>query len=226
MTDTGPPYPRYAPGFTPGNNAIGTFQIGISPIGTLSPFDEWQTLLMQYANSPEIPAMISAFNAAINQTQNMENLFDLVWNVATAQGFGLDVWGRIVGVSRTLRLPGNSDFFGFEEAGSSWTGFGQGGFFSGNSISSNFVLSDSDFRTLIYAKAAGNISDGSIPSMNAILLRLFPNRGVCFVADNLDMSITYTFRFVLNPVELAIVELSGVLPASAGVAINVVQAPS
>lgn len=216
---SGPPYPRAA---AAGSNAIGTFAIGVSPIGTISPFDPWATIISQYANSPTLDALIISFNDAVDQTRNMDNFHDLIWNVATAQGYGLDIWGRIVGVGRTLRFPSAVGQFGFEEAGS-WTGFGQGGFYSGGGTTSNFVLTDADFRTLIYAKAAGNISDGSIPAVNKILMSLFPNRGPCYVVDNKDMTLTYRFEFALNPVELAIVQQSGVLPNPAGVAINISQ---
>jgi hypothetical protein len=222
MTDTGPSYPRYAPGFTPGSNSIGGFAIGISPIGILSSFDEWTTIISQYANSPILVSMIDSFNAALDQTQNISNLYDFIWNIATAVGYGLDVLGRIVNVSRTLQFPSGVSDFGFEEA-NSWTGFGQGGFYSGGGTTNNFILSDSDFRTLILAKAATNICDGSIPAINQILLNLFPTRGVCYVADNQNMSLTYTFQFVLNPIEVAIIELSGALPNPAGVVINVSQ---
>jgi hypothetical protein len=223
MIETGPPTPRYAPGFIPGTNSIGQFSIGVSPIGDLATFDPWATLLMQYANSPEITSMITAFNAAMDQTQNIANLYDAIWNVLTAQGIGLDIWGRIVGVARTLTLPGATANFGFQEAGSSWTGFNQGTFFTGGSLTSNFSLNDANFRTLVLAKAAGNISDGSIVSVNSILLRLFPNRGRAYVADGLNMSLTYTFEFPLTIVEQAIIEQSGVLPSAAGVIVNVSQ---
>ncbi len=219
MTDTGPPYPRYSPGAKPGLNAIGTFIIGVSPIGIISPFDEWVTVISQYANSPILTDLIDAFNSALDQTENMQNLYDFVWNIDTAQGYGLDVWGRIVGVGRTLSFPGSVDYLGFNEAGG-WTGFNQGGFFSGGGTTTNYLLSDADFRTLILAKAAGNISDGSIPSVNEILLRLF---GSGYVVDNQDMSLTYTFPIGLTPVQLAIVQQSGVLPSPAGVVVNVVS---
>jgi hypothetical protein len=218
---SGPPVPHPNP--APGSNAIGSFAIGISSIGTISTFDVWQTVLSQYANSPTLTDMILSFNAALDQTENFDQFYDLEWNVATAQGYGLDIWGRIVGVSRTLELPPSSvSYLGFEEAGS-WSGFNQSPFFSGGTITSNFSLSDADFRTLIYAKALSNICDGSIPAINQLLLSLFPNRGACYVQDNGGMSLTYTFDFTLTPVELAIIGQSDVLPNPVGVAITIEQ---
>lgn len=207
----------------PGSNAIGRFIIGVSPIGTIELFDFWDTVISQYANSPTIIALIANFNSYLDQTVNLDNFYDLMRSVATAQGYGLDVWGNIVGVSRTLHIIGADTFFDFEESGLSANGFGQAPFFTGQQLTSNFDLSDSAFRVLILAKAFANICDGSIKSINQILLNLFPNRGNAFVTDGLDMTMTYTFGFVLSPVELAIVEQSGVLPKSVGVAATVVQ---
>lgn len=220
---SGPPYPRYAPGFAPGSNGVGSgFAIGVSPIGTIPSFDVWTTIISQYADSGRLTSLIESFNDAMDQTQNMDNLYDLVWNVLTAQGYGLDVWGRIVNVTRALSFPGTISYLGFEEA-ASWTGFGQGILFSGGGTTTNFQLSDADFRRLVMAKAAANITDGSIPSFNAILLSLFPLRGKCYVADNLDMTATLTFQFGLNPIELAIVQQKDVLPYPCGVVVNVSQ---
>jgi hypothetical protein len=220
----GPPYPRYPLGTGPGQNSIGQFEIGISPLGTIAPFDPWTTIISQYSDSPILTSLITSFNAAVDQTQNINNLYDMIWNIQTAQGYGLDVWGRIVGVIRTLAFPTGATYLGFEEAGSSWTGFGQGGLYSGaQGLTTNYNLSDADFRRLILAKAAGNISNGSIPALNAILMALFPNRGSVYVADNQNMSLTLTFPFALTPVQLAIVSLSGVLPIPAGIVVNISQ---
>lgn len=225
FVDTGPPYPLY-PGGLPGTNAIGTFAIGVSPIGDISPFNAWTTIISQYANSPILTDMILAFNAALDQTENFDNLFDLMWNVDTAEGYGLDVWGRIVGVSRALQFEGSISYLGMEEAGmGAWTGFGQGILFSGGGTTNNFLLQDSDYRRLILAKAAGNVSDGSILSLNSILLYLFPQRGNAFVVNNLNLSISLKFEFVLNPIEIAIIQQSGVLPYPVGVGINIIQLP-
>lgn len=216
---TGPAYP---PAPAPGSNAIGSFVIGVSPIGTIAAFDYFKTIISQYANSAILTQLIANFNAYLDQTQNFDQFFDLVWNVDTAVGYGLDVWGRIVGVKRTLQVS-VVDYFGFEQGSPSAQPFGQAPFYSGGILTNNFDLTDAAFRKLIFAKALANISDGSIPAINQILLNLFPNRGNCYVTDGEDMTMTYTFEFALTPVEAAIVASSGVLPKPVGVSASVVQ---
>ena len=207
----------------PGSNAIGSFIIGVSPIGTIIPFDYWDTVLNQYANSPILTTLIGNMDEYLDQTANLDSFFDNMFNVATAQGYGLDCWGKIVNVSRTLDVPGDGVYFDFEESGLSGNPFNTESFFSGQQLTNNFILADSAYRVLIYAKALANICDGSIPAINQILLRLFPNRGNCYVTDGLDMSMTYTFKFTLSPVEQAIVAQSGALPKPTGVSATVVS---
>lgn len=207
----------------PGSNAIGNFIIGISPIGDIEAFDLWKTIISQFANSSILMQLLQNFDSYVDQTVNMGAFFDNMWNIDTAQGYGLDVWGRIVGVVRTLEVSGSNILFGFEEALPGSEPFGQGTFYTGSGLTNNFNLSDSAFRTLIFAKALSNISDGSIKSINQLLINLFPNRGNCFVADGLNMTMTYTFDFALTAVELAIIGQSGVLPKPVGVSASIVQ---
>lgn len=219
---SGPPYPHPNP--IPGSNAIGSFTIGISPIGDINPFDPWQTIISQYANSPIISRLCTNMGQYLDPTQDFDLFFDTIWNVDSAIGLGLDIWGRIVGVQRTLHIPSGGKYLGFEEAGGTTVDpFNQSPFFSGDSLTDNFQLSDAAFRVLIFAKALSNISDGSIPSINQLLLNLFPHRGNCYVIDNLDMTMTYEFKFLLTTVEAAIIEQTGVLPKPCGVLADVVQ---
>lgn len=207
----------------PGSNGIGQFIIGVSPIGTIPSFDVWATVISQYANSETLMALIGDFNDNIDITQDLDSFYDLIFNVATAQAYGLDVWGKIVDVSRILDIPNDNQYFGFEEAGIGANPFNTQPFFSGAPLTDNFVLTDDAYRVLIFAKALANICDGSIPAINKILLKLFPHRGNCYVTDGLDMTMTYTFDFVLTPVELAIVAQSGALPKPTGVQLTVIQ---
>mgnify|MGYP000141366135 CR=1 FL=1 len=247
MTDTGPPYPRIPDGIP---NGIGQFEIGISPIGTYPKFDPWVTVISQYANSPILTTLITNIAEYVDQTRNLDAFFDLVMNLDTAQGYGLDCWGRIVGVNRVLKVV-SGDWFGFSEALPGSFTFGQAAFYSGQVLTDNFALSDASYRTLIIAKAAANITSGSIPAINRILMSLFPNRGNAYVTEGKQqgawfgfaesinaqgfnqaafysgspittMTMTYTFEFPLSPVELAIVQNSGVLPKPTGVAATVV----
>ncbi len=201
-------------------NSIGQFVIGESQIGDL-PFDWTQTVLSQYANSPVMLAILANKSAWYDPTGQISLFYDQCWNLETAQGYGLDVWGRIVGVERVL--PVSVKYLGFEEAGQiSADPFNQSPFYSGLISTSNYALSDDAFRQLIYAKAAANIWDGSIPGLNGILRTLFPGE-VAYVEDGQDMTMTYYFGFALTPVQLSIVLTSGVLPHPAGVGVSYVQ---
>jgi hypothetical protein len=215
---SGPPYP---PPPAPGSNAIGSFEIGVSPIGTIPPFNPWTTVIRQYANSNIIDGLILSLNTALDLTKVFDDFFDNQFNPDTATGYGLDVVGRIVNASRTISIPGGVSYFGWNQAGA--LGWGQGPFYSGQTLSTNYNLGDPDYRRLIFAKMMTNICDGSIPAINKILLALFPNRGACYVTDGGDMTMTYTFNFTLSPVDLAIIEQEGVLPTPTGVVATVVQ---
>jgi len=152
-----------------------------------------QTIISQYANSPVMLSLLSSLNLAIDPTADFDAFFDTVWNVNTAVGYGLDVWGRIVGIDRYIVIPGNTLFLGFNEAGT-WQDFGFGTLWDGNtnelSQSSITEMNDDNFRQAILAKALANISNCSAFSINRILMLLFggPLRSACYVVDNQDMS--------------------------------------
>jgi hypothetical protein len=209
--------------FNPTVNGIGAFAIGISSIGSQSPLNPWDTIISQYANSPSLVQIIFNLCGYLDPTALFDQFFSLIWNLDTAQGYGLDVWGRIVGVNRVIAVP-TGDYFGFAEAGDdSEQPFNSAPFYSGQPSTENYPLSDDAFRTLIYAKALANISNGSSASINQILLMMLPGLGNAYVTDGLNMTMTYTFDFTLTPLQYAIVVTSGVLPKPAGVALTIVQ---
>lgn len=190
-----------------------------------------QTIISQYANSPSLIQLIENMNQYLDPRANFQAFYDFVWNVNTAQGFGLDIWGRIVNISRLLQIPGANPVFGFQDGAippdtKSW-GFGT--FNSkGSIVTQGFLLSDDAYRVLILAKALANISATTAPAINQILRNLFPGRGVCYVLDTWQlgvMTMQYTFRFQLTVTEYAILAQSGVLPRPAGVLANIVIIP-
>jgi hypothetical protein len=176
-----------------------------------------QTILSQYASSPTINGIIGSANSAIDPTADIANIYSYLWNVNTAVGQGLNNWGQIVGVGRTLQIPTTPSYFGFHEAGASALPFGQAPMYAGPLATQTYALGDSDYRTLILAKAAANISPLTAPSVNAILTSIYGGLGRVYCQDTGAMSQRYVFEFQPSAVQLAIVVSGKVIPRSAGV---------
>ncbi len=199
---------------------IGQFEVGVSSIGY--PGFNWQkTLISEYANDPAMLGLLTSIAENIDPSADIENFYDYVWNVNTAQGFGLDIWGAIVGINRYLKVTGK--FFGFEEAGTlSADPFNQSPFYSGDMGEGVVALSDTAFRTLVLAKGAANVCNSSIISINALMNYVWAGRGGAWCTDGENMTMTYTFNFTLTPVDMAIIG-TGVLPKPCGVSYTIVQ---
>jgi hypothetical protein len=131
------------------------------------------TLLSQYANSPTVTAIIDCLNQDLDPQADLDAFYDTIWNVATAIGYGLDVWGKIVNVKRgvTAALPPAE--FGFAEAfepANASIGvqpFNVGVFNDGAPpVVRNVALDDETYRTLVMTKAMANITDCSCASLS------------------------------------------------------------
>lgn len=153
-----------------------------------------QTIISQYANSPTLLKLIRNFNDYIDPTCDIDNFYDFIWNVDTAQGFGLDIWGRIVGVSRALLQ------------------------------NTAYANDDTVFRELIYLKALSNISASSSPAINQLLTNWMSGRGRCYVTDRGNMELIYNFEFMLQPFEITIIQSGGIFLRPAGVGSAIVTA--
>ena len=152
----------------------------------MSPFDWRKTVMSQFANSPRILTLIENFSAYLDQNENLEAFYNNIWNIDTAVKYGLDVWGRILVVSRVLKVVGPGLYFGFAEANDPNVGaLGFGTFNTGVvPVTQNYELTDDAYRTLLLAKAAANITNCSIPAINAILMTLFGSQGKCYVTEH------------------------------------------
>lgn len=187
------------------------------------------TVMAQYANSTKLRALIDTFNLAVEPENFIDDFYDLVWNIDTADTYGLDVWGKIVVVSRLLTVEENRIYFGFGEASSTPVliddpqPFNQAPFYNGGQATSTISLSNDAYRKLIMMKAMANITNCTIPNINRMLMYMFGSSGKCYVRNDGAMEMSYVFEFVLSTSELAIVQNSGALPSPAGVTVNIVQ---
>lgn len=178
------------------------------------------TVISQYANSPILNALIDFMSQDINPDTDLDSFYSYVWDVSTAQGFGLDIWGRIVGVGRDLNIPGVVTNFGFSE-GTGYYPFGQAPFYDGPPASTVYTLGDDAYRTLILVKALSNISNVTAQSLNHLLQVLFAGRGRCYVSDTGQMQLRYVFEFSLQPYEISIFTQSAAIARPAGVGAQV-----
>lgn len=154
-----------------------------------------QTIISQYANSPTILQLVQDIDSYLDPAADIDNFYDVVWNVDTAVGFGLDIWGRIVG------LPTGRYIY----------------------TSPVTVLDDDQFRTLILLKALSNISITSAPSFNRLLRSWFGDRGRAYVNDLGSMSMRYTFEFQLEDFEVQILANPEIFLRPAGVLVTIRQ---
>jgi hypothetical protein len=179
--------------------------------------------MRQYSASPVIQKLVTD-RASYFPNDWQDQFYNVVWNVDTAQDFGLDVWGRIVVIGRNIQVP-VSDYFGFSGTPQTWGAFGEESFFTGPAATSTFTLADPAYRVLILAKALSNIARVDARSLNKVLQQLFPGRGRAWANDLGSMTMSVTFEFALEPWEFAVLTNGGVFPRPAGVGVKLYQIP-
>ena len=174
-----------------------------------------QYIVQNTTDEPTTTAKLCEYIEAQNDVSvDIQNFYSVVWNIDTAQGVWLDMWGVWVGVGRFLNIPSLSTFFGFDYAGAG--NFDRSVFYEEGNTTNNYALTDAVYRRLILLKAFANISDCSIATLNKILTTFFEGRRA-YAIDNENMTITLNFEFTLLAWEKAIIEQSGVFPKPAGV---------
>lgn len=190
---------------------------------TFPVFDIEQVNISQYANSTRIEQLIANFGQYFDPSANLVQFYNIVWNILSAKGFGLNIWGRILGVTRNITLSGTGTYFGFVNDGAGdFTGFGQAPFYTGVSDTTTYSLPDDQYLIVLLAKALANICVASAPVLNQLLAVLFADSGPVWTQDNGNMSMSYVFSFTPTAVQEAMVTQLGILPHPTGVAVSIV----
>lgn len=174
------------------------------------------TIGSQYANSPTMLALIGSWNDAIDPTTNLQQFYSFVWDIYSAQGWGQDNWGKILGVSRYVELTSAGEWFGVKTSDDSFAPLSQAPLYSGEALTTTFALSDEAYQKLLLAKAFANISNVSIQALNTLVQTIFGPGAMC-VLDLGAMAMAYVWAATPSAVNVAIAEGSGVLPHPTGV---------
>ena len=185
------------------------------------------TIMRQYLGASKMIKWLQLYSAEVSIDDFLNSFYDNVWNLDTANSYGLDVWGKIVDLPRTLGYQINEEFFGFQEAlivGTPTTTdpqpFNQAPFYSTKyNQSGQIVLSDIYYRKAIYMKAMANITDCTVKNLNRILMYMFGDLGQCWVEQDGPNAMSYHFKFTPSDSDLAIIQ-SGILPKPSGAVIS------
>ena len=169
-------------------------------IGTINfTIDNSRCWLWQYDQAPNLNALLqsSADFVRNNVSQFWADWEQNVFNIRTANTFGLNLWGKILGGERITYT--NDD---------------------GETVS----FTDDMYRLLLLARVMKFNSNGSLKSINDYLQFVFPDKPV-FCVTNTDMSIRIILYNHPSTEDLAVIQSDGFIPVPAGVLVNYYVVP-
>lgn len=186
-----------------------------------------ETVLTQYSASRKLLDIIGTFEQAVSLNDVTDRFVNDVWDITTCGTLGLDMWGKIVNVSRYVTTDIDNSAFGFGEANAGSveypTPFSDAPFYGGVQETNYVRLSDNAYRTLILSKAFSNISIATLPEINRFLAFLFKGRGKAYCVNYRNMTLGITTEFPLEPFEEAVLKNPDVTPIPSGVQLNINQ---
>lgn len=177
-----------------------------------------KTIMSQYANSPRLMHILSSLWGALDPEKFTSDFYSLVMDLPNANTFGLDIWGRIVGIGRTVRFSNPSgEYFGFE---SGFYPFNERPFSAPGSAFDTWELTDDAYRELILLKALSNIVYATAPNINTLMQAMFQDTCYCLITGHMEMR--YVFEFELTPYQRYLVYNTDILPRPCGVQIKII----
>ncbi len=186
--------------------------------------DLLQAILWQYDQAERLKALLFAKQAwyETNQSEFWSNWYRDVFDLRTANDFGMTVWARILGFPLVTGVPGPGDrpVFGFDPTGEN---FENGTF--GLDANGVLTLTLEQKRLVLFLRYFQLTSNGTVPQTNEFLARTFGGLGRVYVDDGLDMTITYVFEFAPPASIVFILENFDILPRPAGVEVNILISP-
>jgi hypothetical protein len=150
----------------------------------------------------------------LNHTQFWDNWYRDVFNLETANDFGLRVWCIILDLPLFDRNL-NQDVWGF---GDSRKNFNHGNF---KKSGSGIILTLEQIRMLLQLRYWQLVTRCSVPQDNAQLKRiLFDELGDVYILDGLNMSIVVIFQLTPPPEVLQVIKDYDLIPRSCAVKIK------
>lgn len=181
--------------------------------------DLLRAILWQYDSAARLRSLLEAKQRWYDENQRdfWNAWYRDVFDLRTANDFGLSVWAIILDIPLVVVMPAtdDEDVFGF---GVNNLGYDEGSF--GRSLAAADSLTTDQRRLVLQLRYFQLVTRGAVPEINAFLAYIFGTTGRVYVRDNLDMTCTYVFNFVPPASLRQILGGYDVLPRPAGVEIN------
>ena len=167
-------------------------------------------MISQYANSPKFVELVNGLTGMFNNAKLIKDWFDIVYNLKTAKGFGLDIWGKILNQDRNFTYIN-------ENTGVKTDYYLKGDMtIDGTSFTADQI--EETYRTVLFMKALSCITNATEKSLNELLQFYFNGRRV-YVIQYGTMKIRYVFEIPVNKLEKSIFK-SDVMPKPTGVGVS------
>lgn len=179
--------------------------------------DLLRNLLWQYNEAARLQRLIELKQDwhVANQTAYWTDWVTDVFDLRTANDFGLSVWAIILNVPLVVTPepdPGKIAFgFGPERAN-----FNQGNFAP---TSSSFGLTTEQKRLVLRMRYFQLVTRGTVPEVNTFMASMF-GPGEVYVSDGLSMNIRYVFTNEVPATLRLVFEAYDLLPRPAGVKVD------
>lgn len=143
-------------------------------------------LIWQYRGKPKARQTVELFLSETGKTFESVIRLSTILNIGQSTGYGLDLIGHHVGISRVMKSIVPKDYFGFLGSDGA-LGFNSGVFYRyGDSLRSASVLNDDEYRFFIRAKITKNYQSPTIENITYSVRALLGEQA--FVIDNCDMT--------------------------------------
>lgn len=180
-------------------------------------------LLWQYDDAPRLSGLIAAKSAWYeeNQIKFWSDWQKDVFNLRTANRFGLNVWSYILGMPITISdsVVTPQVTFGY---GDEHVGYGRGNFYDPGSI---VTLNNDEARAALLIRYRNMTGRQTVTYINETLQDVFGSFGVSYVEDNLNMTMRYVFEWELPAALAYLFDNIDILPSPAGVNTTYIVSP-
>lgn len=180
--------------------------------------DLLKAILWQYDTAANLQGLLTAKADwyAANQTQFWNDWIRDVFDLRTANEFGLAVWSVILGLPLFFNTAPivTGPIFGFD----SQTGFNFDNGNFGDNNGNTYELPEGTKRIALQLRYFQLTSSGTVPETNRMLAYVFGGLGRAWLEDYGDMTQSYVFDFPLTADLRYLFDNYDVLPRPAGVA--------